>query len=259
MFYSTATVPSGNESCDLGHLFRAAVVQALCLGWYVQCTSILTVVPIRICKEVFVYQKFLGGRHGFHSNKTANDTHSQISFYKNSFKGPAYSKTCQEMCVWVRKSNPCCFVWSHRRGERGTRLNVKGLQEDVACVTSSSLSQWESSCGDDTSSRFQAVKGDRPPIMAVCHRAGLWALPGISQLSPGSLSSFACLVCALRETSCPPLAWSWGDTQNGHMDRQRTAKGQECPVLPGAHTSAQELSGRLHRAEMINSKVHYPA
>lgn len=162
------------------------------------------------------------------------------------------------MCVWVGKSSLCCFVWHHGRGERGTRLNVKGLQEDVACITSSSLSHWESFCGDGASSRFQAVKGDRPLTVAFCHRAGLWALPGISQLSPGSLSSLACLLCALRENSCPPLAWCWGDTRDGRMDRQRTAKGQACPALPRTCVSAQELSGLLHRAE-ISSEVHYPA
>lgn len=109
--------------------------------------------------EVFVYQKLLGGRHGFHSYKTRNNTQSQISFYKNDFKGPAYSKMCQEMCVWVRKSNLCCFVWRHG-GERGdSRLNIKDLQEDVACVTSSSLSQWDSSCGTVQTTGFMLWKG----------------------------------------------------------------------------------------------------
>lgn len=222
----------------------------LWLGWHVQCTSVLTVVPTRIYKEVFVYQKFLGGRHGFHSNKTCNDTQSQISFYENSLKGPAYSKTHQEMCVWVRKSNRCCFVWRHRRGEMGTSLNVKGSQENVACVTSSSLSHWESSCGDSTSRRFQAVKGDRTLTMAVCHCAGLWALLGISQLSPGSLFSLAFLPRAVRENSCTQLAWCLGDMWDGHMGGQRTAKGQVCPVLPGARALAQGLCGLFHRAEV---------
>lgn len=152
---------------------------------------------------------------------------------------------CVRKCVFcVRKSNLCCFVWNHRREERETGLNVKGSQEDVVCVTSSSLSQWESSCGDSTSSRFQAVKGDRLPAMAVCHWAGLWALPGISQPGPGSLFSLACLLRALRENCCPLLACCWSDTWDRHMVRQRTAKGQAWPVLPGACASVQEQASQ---------------
>lgn len=124
--------------------------------------------------------------------------------------------------VCLRKLNLCSYACWHRRGERGPRQNVKRLQEDIACVIPSSLSQWESSSEDGTSSRFEAVKSERSLIIAVCH----WALPWIGQLSPGSLSSLACLPCAFRGKSCPQLTWRRGDTWDGHTDRQKTSKGQ---------------------------------
>lgn len=216
MLYSTPTVPSGKF--ERSHFFRAGLVQALsALAGMYNAPASFEQFPSGYLRRFL----FTEGRHGFHSNITYNDSHSHISFYESSFKGPAYNKTCQEMCSWVRKPNLYSYACWHRRGERGPRWNVKRLQEDIACVMPSSLSQWESSSEDGTSSTFQAVKSERSPTTAVCH----WALPCISQLSPGSLSSLACLLCALRGNSCPQLTWCWG-WHVGWTHRQKASRGR---------------------------------
>lgn len=196
---------------------------------------------------------FTKGRHGFHSNITYNDSHSQSAFMKTVLKVLLTTKHVKE-CVFESENLTYVLMPVGIGGEREPRQNVKGLQDDIACVIPSSLSQWESSSEDGTSSRFEAVKNERPSIIAVCHLA----LPCISQLSPGSLSSLACLLCAFRGNSCPQLTWCWGDMWDGHTDRQKTSKGQ---IMSNASRKpacalAQKLSGQLHKGE-VNSEGHY--
>lgn len=94
MFYGTPAVPSGKF--EKTHLFRAGLVQALStLAGMYNAPASLEQFPSGYLRR-FLFTK---GRLGFYSNITYKDSHSQVSFYANSFKCPSYNKTWQEMCV----------------------------------------------------------------------------------------------------------------------------------------------------------------
>lgn len=45
-------------------------------------------------------------------------------------------------------------------------------------------------------------------------------------------SSLACLLSVWKGNSCPQLTWCWGDTWDGHTNRQKTSKGRIMSSAP---------------------------
>lgn len=109
---------------------------ATTFGWYVQHTIILTVIPIRIYKEVF-FSYYIVKKIWLHSNKTCNKAHSQISFYGNDFKGPFFTVKHVRKCLPELES-PNYIAWSCTTGGGdGDKTKHKGVTGGCClhCIT----------------------------------------------------------------------------------------------------------------------------